>query len=400
MDLHSGRGSLGVVPGPEADLPPLKMVIMALSAIGITLIAATPARAQLAPGCTCPAGYVPSGATSCTDPLGVVPAICTGGAISRSIGQIAASQQQLSFSGIQSVIQARRDQLRGIASGARPTSLVSGYSPANFDDAWSALGYTGQSQRTNPLASPVYNKAPPAPTANAGPSWATWTQGLGDWVRNGAIDAADIGRFASTYGAQAGFDGTWQNVTAGGGSLVLGIVGSWMSSHVSFDNSPTALRLTGPGVGAYGTFVRGDFSVDLTTKFDFLLFTEDFAGTAPVKSLNLTNAGVSGNMQYNVRLGGSTFVEPTGGFSFTRTIFDSGAAALGLTDASTLRVQAGARWGTAWDANGINIESSLKTLAYSNVVAEGTSLSTTSVGTAIAPADQDKIRGELGPVLS
>jgi hypothetical protein len=71
-----------------------------------------------------------------------------------------------------------------------------------------------------------------------------------------------------------------------------------------------------------------------------------------------------------------------------------------LTDAFTLRAQAGARWGTSWGSNGITIESSLKTLAYSNVVAEGAALSTTTAGIAIAPTDQDKIRGEIAPELS
>jgi Autotransporter beta-domain len=369
----------------------------ALIALAIPWMAATPARAQLAAGCACPAGYVPSGPTACTGFLGVVPAICTGATINQInqiVGQVAVSQQQLSFSGIQSVIQARRDQLQGAVGTARSTSSVSGYSPANFNDAWSALGYANQSQRTNPLA--VYNKVPPAPTVDAGPSLATWAQGLGDWEHRGAVDAADIGRFSSTYGAQAGFDETWQNVTAGGGSLVLGMIGSWMSSHVTFDNSPTAVRMTGPGIGLYGTFVQGGFSVDLTPKFDFLELTEELSQT---QSVNLTNAGLSGNTQYKVKLGENSFVEPTGGFSFTRTVFDSGAPLLGLKDASTMRVQAGARWGTAWDSNGISIESSLKTIAYTYVVAEGASISTTTAGAAIAPTDRDKIRGEIGPAL-
>jgi hypothetical protein len=94
------------------------------------------------------------------------------------------------------------------------------------------------------------------------------------------------------------------------------------------------------------------------------------------------------------------FVEPTGGFSFTRTIFDGGAAALGLQDASTLRLQGGARWGAAWEMNGVSVEASVKTLVYSNVIAQGTALASDFIGAGIVPTDQGLIRGLVAPELS
>lgn len=273
-----------------------------------------------------------------------------------------------------------------------------GYLPTNFDDDFTALGYTDRSDQTNPLA---HYKGPPAPAAFMGPNWAAWAQGYGDWEHYGALSPVDITHVSSTYGMQTGVDGTWQNVTPGGGAVVGGLVGSWMSSYVSFSGTPTTLLLTGPGVGTYGTFVQGKFSADLTAKFDFLQLTEDFGAGTPENLLGLNNAGVSGNVQYLVKLEGATFVEPTGGFSFTRTMFNSGAATLGLMDASLLRLQAGARWGTTFETNGVSVEASLRTLVYSNIVAQGTCMTTGAfAGSAIVPTDQGLVRGELDPELT
>jgi hypothetical protein len=75
-------------------------------------------------------------------------------------------------------------------------------------------------------------------------------------------------------------------------------------------------------------------------------------------------------------------------------------AALGLKDASTLRLQAGARFGTSWMAGETSIEPTLKVLAYNNVVAEGSSVTADTPGVAIVPTDQGKTRGEIDPQLN
>jgi hypothetical protein len=113
----------------------LKILIVALSAIGMTWLAATPAQAQLAAGCTCPAGFIPSGATTCTFNFVFVPAICTArNAINQSIGHIASSQQQQSFWGVQMMFQQRRDPLQGASGGHGTSSSISDYSssPTTF----------------------------------------------------------------------------------------------------------------------------------------------------------------------------------------------------------------------------------------------------------------------------
>jgi outer membrane autotransporter protein len=370
-------------------------------AIALVFFVTTPARAQLSPGCTCPVGFSPVGPNSChrLSPNLTIPATCYG-ATPQNISQIAASQQQLSFYGVQQILQGRRDQLQGTLGGSQSTSAPSGYAAPDFDDTFGALSYSNQSQRSNPLASPVYKAPPaPAPTMSTGPSWAAWTQGLGDWEHRDAIGSTDPGRFTHTFAAQAGVDATWKGLAAADDALVFGFVGSYTDTHISTDGTATKTRLDGSGVGIYGTYVRGGFSTDLTTKFDFLELTSDFGSPPTAGSINLINAGVSGNMQYKQDLTKTAFVEPTGGFSFTRTMFGSGAAADGLTDASTLRLQAGARWGASWTVNGISVEPSLKTLVYSNVIAEGSSLST-AIASPISPTDEGKVRGEVDPSVN
>jgi hypothetical protein len=378
---------------------------LAVAIAGFVLTEGTPAQA-LNPGCTCPAGTTPFGANSCSVlGAGLIPATCTapaGGppvvataALNQSAGHLAASQQQLSFEGVREILEARRDQLQGTLGASRRTTMISGYSESALEAATDALGYTGQSKRSNPLASAVYNKAPPAPMSS-GPSFAAWTQGLADREHDDATSPDDMSHVTHTYAAQAGVDGTWQNLATSGDAMVVGLVGSWTSSHVSYDGTPTSTKLEGPGVGLYGTYVNGGFSVDLTTKFDFLQLTQDFAGLAPANALTLTNGGVSGNIQYKTEFSGGNFLEPTGGFSYTRTMFGPGGIAVGLGDASTVRLQAGTRFGTTWTFNGISVEPSLKALAFSNVIAEG-SAAAAAAATGIVPTDQGKIRGEVDP---
>ena len=319
------------------------------------------------------------------------------------IGQIAASQQQLSFSTVAGVLRTRRDQLQGpLGSQPSPPSPLMGYSTFNLDDSFAALGYASRADR-NPVygadKNPLYKGPPAAPAVAAGPTWATWVEGVGDWEKRSALNANDIGRTQATYGVHAGLDATWKNTLLPGDFIVAGLVTNWTSSRISLTDTSTTLRLEGPGVGLYSMYINGGFSADLVGKLDFLTLKEDFAGLAPNGSIGVTNAGVSGNVQYKNKFGAS-FLEPTVGFSFTRTMFGDNAALMGLQDGSTLRLQAGARFGTAFNVNGISFEPTLALLAYSNVIADGTSVATVPVAVPVTPTDQGLVRGEVDPELN
>jgi Autotransporter beta-domain len=323
-------------------------------------------------------------------------------AVTQAAGALAATQQNLSFGAVATQLQLRRDELQG-SFGRSSTTLVTGYAPSQLEDA--PLGYASKSQ--HPLAA---FKAPAAPPPNPGPSWAVWGQGLGDWVRVGPTNAFDLEHFASTYSGLGGVDATWQRLMSSNDALIVGAFGNWTTSHVTFNGTPASAQLEGPGFGVYGTYVWGGFSIDATGKFDFLRLSEDFGGLIPALGTlgtDVTNAGVSSNIQYKFKLGATSFIEPTAGIAYTRTSFGGGATALGLTDASTLRVQGGARVGMAWDTPNAIVQATLKGLVYSNVIAQGTSIQNSTFGLAgvplslgIIPTDAGKVRGELNPALN
>jgi len=289
------------------------------------------------------------------------------------------------------MLEGRRDQLQNRRPAGRPLGFAD-------EESSGVLGYSATGRTSNAFASMPFKAAVRA--VPSGPSWASWVEGLGDWQQNSAASATDTSHFTETYGGQGGIDATWQNLASADDALVLGVVASWMTSRVTYDGSPTSIRLSGPGVGLYGTYLRGNFSADLAFKTDFLGLDEDFAGLSPNASINATNYGVSGNTQYKIMTGTASFVEPTGGFSYTRTTFGNGAAALDLKDASTLRLQAGFRLGTSMTVGATAVEPTLKVLAYDNVIAEGSSIAADAPGAAIVPTDEGKVRGELDPAVN
>jgi hypothetical protein len=375
-------------------------VLLVLAVAGPTWAIGTPADAQLASGCSCPAGTFPvvGSSTTCTkSPVQVVavPAICP----SRNIGHIAAAAQQLSFWGIDQMLQQKRDQMQSTPMTGGSTT-ISGYASSPFDSNAGSLAGTNQSQQQNPLASGLFNAAPAA-AAPANPVIGTWVQGLGDWEHDNALSSADAAHANATYTVQGGLDRTWQSVIHSDDALVVGVVASDTNVHISYDGTPITLQMTGPGVGIYTQYVRAGFSADLTTKFDFLTLNQDFAGTAPNSSVSVINAGVSGNAQYKFTGDHNNFVEPTVGFSLTHTGFGSNGQALNLEDAYTVRLQAGGRVGTTWDGgNGVTIDANFKALVYGDAVAQGTSIAGAGSFTpAISPTDTGLVRGELDPEL-
>jgi hypothetical protein len=382
-----------------------RSLLILLFAVAAFWGGSSPAQAQLLSGCSCPAGYTPAAGTTCSRKAlpTTVPAICP----YRDVGHIAAQLQQQSFWGIETMLQQKRDQLQYTMIPSTASSSAGNRSAANSSNA-NTFSYANEQQQTNPLANPLYDKAAPS-AAPQNPVWGTWVQGLADAEHDLALSSSDAAHVTNTYSAQAGLDRTQQGVFSADDALVVGIVSSWTQARTGYDSSPVSMRMTGPGVGIYSEYVKGGFSTDLTTKFDFLSLNQNFAGAAPNLSIDLLNAGVSGNAQYKVTgIWGNdnNFIEPTVGFSLTHTSFAPGAGALGLEDAYTVKLQAGARVGTTWDVgNGISIDGSLKGLVYGDAVAQGTSIDQTSTTTgfatpSISPSDEGLVRGEIDPELA
>ena len=185
---------------------------------------------------------------------------------------------------------------------------------------------------------------------------------------------------------------------APGDYLVTGVFGSWMQTRAAFSTVPATLRLDGPGIGAYAMWVWGGFSTDVIGKGDFFHLSEDFGGAAPNASLRVTAPGIAEDINYKFRVGEFSFLEPTVGYMMTRTLFDGSGAAFGFQDATTLRVQGGARFGTFIDLHGTLLVPSLTALVYENAIAQGTAINT-NAGLPLTPTDAGQVRGEVIPKL-
>jgi autotransporter-like protein len=357
-------------------------------------------RVEAQATCGCPDGYPTFDpvARTCTGffypSFRTVPLVCRA---DLPIGQAAASLQQNSFSTVSGMLGTVRDRLQGSNAAGTTMSAVSRYSSADIDESFGLLGYASASR--NPLM-PL--KAPPAASAPiaSGPKWSIWGEGFDDWERRNPLNAADFGRRQMSGGAHAGVDAIWSNTLAAGDFVVFGAFGSWMKTKVNLVGPAAGFTLEGPGAGAYAMYVLGSFAADLTGKVDFLRLAEDFSGQFPNAFGDVTNAGLSGNIQYKNKVGASGYIEPTAGFSMTHIMFGDNAASLGVKDATTLRVQGGARLGATFEVGSVLVEPILGLFVYSNVVAEGTSINTTPIAIPIAPTDQRLVRGEVDPEIN
>jgi len=314
----------------------------------------------------------------------------------QKIGWIAAMNMQLSMSGVDVTLEHIRDQLQKRRSGGGTTSQVTAYAPSDLRSQDGGPRSVWVNQKGSPGGAYAALVAPAAPLA---PVWGTWIQGQADWQRNDPLSSSDAGHFTRTLNSQIGLDMMTKGLLSEADALVVGLVASLTKSNIAYTDTPTSAAMQGPGVGVYSMYVNGGFSTDLTMKFDFLDMHQFFAGLAPERSFGITNAGLSGNLQYKFIDDNNRFIEPTAGFSFTRAMFDTSVASvMGLVDSNTVRVQGGARVGGSWDVGaGINIDADLKGLVYSNVVAEPSSI--TPFGLPITPNDQGLLRGEIDSSL-
>ena len=308
-----------------------------------------------------------------------------------------------------------------------------------------------------PVAMPV--KAPPVIAVDPGYRFGVWAHAFGDYERRtdsaanalgvtiagGVIQtpggvvttgpntvvqpiAVDLTQKATTWGVIGGGDVTFRNLLAGNDGLIVGILAGYVSTDISLNATtrPTTpppagipaiatgtssgkIRVSGPSVGGYYTYFNGPFSTDTTLKADFLSINESFTellafnagfGTGLITgagSANVTNFVAASNYQYRFPISAALWVEPTVGYRYTNSRYDSGAAALGLQDGYDWRVQGGARLGIESFWNNIYVTTTITGLAYSDVKIVGGPITSGAggsfAGTTI-PSDQGKVRGE------
>jgi hypothetical protein len=266
---------------------------------------------------------------------------------------------------------------------------------------------TGQPKpRPAQPATPMIVKALPPAAVAPGYTPAIWTQVFGDYERRDHIAPpgfADLGSRATTWGVLSGFDFTFRNVGDAGDLLILGLLGGYSKSDVHFTNSTTTATVAGPSVGAYGVYVHGAFSTDLTFKTDLFTLDQSFVeiiGTTPpivnagTPSVDMTNYIVSNNFNYRILLSPTQWVEPTAGYRYTETKYGAGSGNLGLGDGHLFRVQGGARLGTEIDWNGTHVSLIATGLAYSDVSITAGTVTTDFINPTVFPTDEGKLRGE------
>lgn len=281
---------------------------------------------------------------------------------------------------------------------------------------------------------PLY-KAPPPVAVDQGPRFATWARVFGDFERRvgsattPALSLALDGKSeSSTVGGLAGVDVTARGLLSQGDGLIGGVLVGYNESNLTLTTTSTPstpnvgigagtlkARVSGPSIGIYATYFDRGFSVDNTIKFDSLTLDENFnylfefrsIATPPAVgpqfvslvgsgSTHLSNISSFGNINYKFLMSDAFWIEPTAGYTYTETRYDSDASLLGLADGRLLRLQGGARFGfeSLWDA--VRVTTILTGLVYNDVVVQGGVLQNGVFGTPNAPLlfpDQGKFRG-------
>jgi outer membrane autotransporter protein len=277
---------------------------------------------------------------------------------------------------------------------------------------------------------PVKAFAPAVPAVGPAELMAFWAHGFGDYENRQNIapnSPVALDRTTRTWGVVGGVDVTVRGIDPSGGNLILGLLGGYSESRISFSSGNTSARLEGPSVGAYTTYFSGPFSADLTFKADLLSLTQSFSEFYPGNpafppvpmtvtgsgSADVTNLTLAGNLFYKIPLG-RFWIEPTAGFQYINTSYSNvsanstvvpaagggttqsftGAAALGLENGEAWRLQGGARFGTDWRAGSVLITPTFTALLYSFVSVSGFVVEGSGFGPTLVSSDEGKARFE------
>ncbi|MBR0799373.1 autotransporter outer membrane beta-barrel domain-containing protein [Bradyrhizobium jicamae] len=310
-------------------------------------------------------------------------------------------------------------------------------------EAARATKHRGQPPKAEPPT--LVYKAPVIPYIDEGVHLATWARAFGDYERRTGSGTSSINccqavvgggipipltlsatSDSRTYGFVGGLDFTRHNLFGPGDGLIAGFLLGYAETNLSLSttsissspgnlsNGASSLRaqLYGPSVGAFATYYNGGFSIDNTFKTDFFhlneSFTDSLAFTANL-GVNPTSATFSsggstdlvsynsfGNVNYRFQVSDRLWIEPTVGYNYTSTHYESAAALLGLSDGYLLRAQGGARFGADSYWNDVRVTTVVTGLAYDDVIVHGGVIENAAFGTAtnLLLAGEGKVRGQ------
>lgn len=272
-----------------------------------------------------------------------------------------------------------------------------------------AMAYAQEFAKDDPIS--PYVRAEAAPPASLGsPKPAAWIRGFGDYEQRdgqasfgfaGTNFTSNLGYRQGTGGLMGGIDAVWSGLATASDGLVLGLLGGYTSSRVDLRDSPTTQVFSGPSVGAYGTYLTGNWFFDMLFKVDLLSLDINIPGLS--QSANPTNYNLATNIGYKFDLPNRYYIEPTAGLEYVRTNFDHATAltetTVALNNGDAVWARAGARIGTEWIAGNVRVEPSLLAQVYET--AEATNNALLVNGTSISmPSDVGRARGEVQGVVN
>ena len=308
-------------------------------------------------------------------------------AVTATVNAAAARVSQLTGFAVTQQMQQVRDQIQ--RRGHEATEAAGFNAPLGYADD-GILGYANAQRQ-----SAMFTKAPPAAAPPQASNLGIWLTGFDDVNRR-----SDPGFDHTTYtgGVLGGFDKTWFNLLGSNDALVAGVVSDYSNSDVRYVGSDLRVNFHGGGIGAYATYVNGNFSVDTVLKADFF-DVSDSASNQVSNSVGLDNYTVSGNTQYKFYImKSSAFFEPTAGFVYTNSQYGTATVPGVFNDGYDWRVQGGARFGGASFAwNNVTFSPTIQALAYSDVKITGTTLQAIGVQ---APIDEGLVRGQFDGTLN
>lgn len=412
--------------------------IAGLWAAAILLVGAVSGNPAQAQNALCPTSIpgqtgISFQGSSCTNSVTGVGAYSNAALASQSLGELSQSSTQEATKATMASIAERR--------ATEQQSCPDGFVRINGAcmPAETALRFAAEPPDATAMAIPqsLLTFAPPPTKALAKqpviepPHWAVWAQAYGAYERLSgqspglgefSVLALNVNSTTWTGGVLGGADYTFRNLASARDGLIVGMLLGYESSHVSLTTSsissdPTSpngfstmkAQLSGPTTGAYATYFNGGFSTDLAFKAQFynlnISFTDllgfqsnppsfppttvPFSGTGTTQ---LNNYTTSGNVNYRIPTGATTWVEPTAGFEYKISDYASGADQFGLADGKLLRLQGGARLGFEGAWNGVRMSMMVTGLLYDDVLVAGGVLANSP--NPLILSDEGKLRAE------
>ena len=300
---------------------------------------------------------------------------------------------------------------------AAPSSVPTTKSPrpAIYDQSFRigswAQGFGGYDHRTGDRSSAIDCCTAESSNTNVTPLIleANSTTSSGGFV--GGIDATKWGLSSAQDGASFGLLGgyTWTRISLG--TTILSAV----PSRTASGSSSTSAHIDGPSLGAYATYFNGPISNSFLIKNDFLSLSESqsqilgfgacscFVPTAPsfistqsgFGSTNLNQLTISDDLSYRIKLYGWIWTEPTVGVVYVNSSYASSAAALGLADGDTFRIQGGGRVGIESNVGATHVTTVVTGLVFNDVIVNGNNIQSGGFGqSGDILSDQGKVQGE------